>query len=253
MKRVLIILAAIVLLFCCFYGCKKESAQTNDSKNMEVFNSDTYIEATGGSAYSNKADNAEKSSENISKTFGAANSETVKEAEATDADASSSQTTKEILIVSDVVFNYNTKKDGVVLEVSAPEKTSKNREFYVIAKVTNCSEGAIEYWVPFTEGLHKEINVAIEGEDGKEFTDRDAFGVTYDAGLKKMMLEPNESYTEMICFIPGWVKADYFNPGVENWEITYFNEGTYNGTAVFNWDTEDGVGSVSLEFPIIVV
>lgn len=150
------------------------------------------------------------------------------------------------------IKNYTNNHNGIVLSVDAPETVAFGEKFYVVAKITNTSSESITYTLPqCTPDMHLEIETVISGNNNRRFIDCDTFG-KFGADAERIeTLIPDESFEQKICFLPGWTDNEFV--GFENAKITMFERGIYNGTAVFHWDTEEDVDSVSLEFPIKVI
>ena len=150
------------------------------------------------------------------------------------------------------IKNYSNSHNGMVLSVNAPETVGLGEKFYVIAKITNTSSESITYTLPYcTPDMHLEIETSISDNNNKAFIDCDTLGKEVAHLGRSETLLPGESFEQKICFLPGW--TDDGSMGFEHAKITMFEQGTYNGTAVFHWDTEDDVDSVSLDFPITVI
>lgn len=160
---------------------------------------------------------------------------------------------KETPSVSSGFVEYKSEQNGVLLEVTAPETTALKKDFYVTAKVTNKTTEPISYVVSVTENMHQEIDVKIKNADDKSFIDKDTFGIPYDIGMRRVVLNPGECYTQKLCFIPGWANSRLL--GLEGVDINYFEKGTYSGEAIFKWYTsenEDVLNTLSLDFPITI-
>lgn len=155
-------------------------------------------------------------------------------------------------ITTDKMKKYTNNHNGIVLSVYAPETVVFGEKFYVVAKITNNSYENITYALPSgTPNSHLEICVDIN--DGrKSFIDCDTFGKPFEDSTITKSLLPGEHFEERISFLPGWTE-ELGILELDIAKITLFDSGTYSGTAVFNWDTEEDVDSISLEFPIIVV
>lgn len=150
------------------------------------------------------------------------------------------------------IKNYTNNHNGIVLSVDAPETVAFGEKFYVVAKITNTSSESITYTLPqCTPDLHLEIETVISDNNNRCFIDCDTLGKPGADAMRSETLLPGESFEQKICFLPGW--TDDGSMGFENAKITMFERGTYNGTAVFNWDSEEDISSISLEFPIMVV
>ncbi len=150
------------------------------------------------------------------------------------------------------IKNYINNYNGIVLSVDAPESVVSGEKFYVVAKITNNSSESITYTLPYcTPDMHLEIETVISGSNNRIFIDYDTFGKEMEHLERSETLLPGESFEQKICFLPGWTDNEFV--GFENAKITMFERGTYSGTAVFNWDSEDDISSISLEFPITVV
>lgn len=155
-------------------------------------------------------------------------------------------------IVTENMKKYTNNHNGIVLSVYAPENVAFGEKFYVFAKITNKSSESITYSLPYcTPDMHLEIETNISGKNNRNFIDCDTLGKEVEHLERSETLLPGESFEQKICFLPGW--TDDGSMGLEHAKITMFDRGTYNGTAVFNWDTEEDIDSISLEFPIIVV
>ena len=150
------------------------------------------------------------------------------------------------------IKNYTNSHNGMFLSVDAPEKVPFGKKFYVVAKITNTSSESITYTLPqCTPDMHLEIETVISGNNNRRFIDCDTFG-KFGADAERIeTLLPGESFEQKMCFLPGWTDNEFV--GFENAKITMFERGIYNGTAVFNWDTEEDISSISLDFPITVV
>ena len=155
-------------------------------------------------------------------------------------------------IVAENMKQYTNSHDGIVLSVYSPENVVFGEKFYVFAKITNTSSESITYSLPYcTPNMHLEIEINISDNNNKAFIDCDTLG-KYVAHLERSeTLLPGESFEQTICFLPGW--TDDGSIGLEHAKITMFDKGEYTGTAVFNWDTEEDIDSISLEFPVVVV
>lgn len=248
-KSVLIIILSVLLFFGCFYGCQKDSVQTFDDLNPAASSDATDSKKTSLTEIANESEATEKRADEGSKLSHTESVGTDDETDEDERNAVYPLTTRTVDF--EFEFNYSVKKDDMLLEVYAPKKISQYNDFYIVARITNCSDKVVEYSIPVTDNLHKEIVVEIKDENGQKFTDRDTFGLLYDAGMKTVSLEPGEVFNETICFIPGAAKNDFLNPGIENADITYFDEGIYNGIASFSWQTEDESDhSVSVEFTV---
>lgn len=150
------------------------------------------------------------------------------------------------------IKNYTNNHNGIVLSVDAPETVAFGKKFYVVAKITNTSSESITYTLPYcTPDMHLEIETVISDNNNRCFIDCDTFGKEVAHAERSETLLPGESFEQKICFLPGW--TDDGSMGFEYAKITMFEQGAYNGTAVFNWDTEEDIDSIFLEFPIIVV
>ena len=150
------------------------------------------------------------------------------------------------------IKNYTNSHNGMFLSVDAPEKVPFGKKFYVVAKITNTSSESITYTLPYcTPDMHLEIETVISGGNNRIFIDCDTFGKEVAHAERSETLLPGESFEQKMCFLPGWTDNEFV--GFENAKITMFEQGTYNGTAVFYWDTEEDVDSVSLDFPITVI
>ncbi len=150
------------------------------------------------------------------------------------------------------IKNYTNNHNGIVLSVDAPETVAFGEKFYVVAKITNTSSESVTYSLPYcTPNMNLEIETVISGGNNKIFIDCDTFGKEVEHLERSETLFPDESFEQTICFLPGW--TDDGSMGLEHAKITLFDKGIYTGTAVFNWDTEEDISSISLDFPITVV
>ena len=155
-------------------------------------------------------------------------------------------------IATDRMKKYTNNHNGIVLSVYTPETVVFGEMFYVVTNITNNTSENIIYTLPScTPNSHLEIHVDIN--DGKKsFVDCDTFGKPLaDLTITKTLL-PGEYFEETICFLPGWAE-ELGILELDKAKITMFDKGMYNGTAIFNWDTEEDIDSISLEFPIVVV
>ena len=150
------------------------------------------------------------------------------------------------------IKNYTNNHNGIVLSVDAPETVAFGEKFYVVAKITNTSSESITYTLPYcTPNMNLEIETVISGGNNRIFIDCDTFGKEVEHLGRSETLLPGESFEQKMCFLPGWTDNEFV--GFENAKITMFERGIYNGTAVFNWDTEEDISSISLDFPITVI
>lgn len=155
-------------------------------------------------------------------------------------------------VATENIKKYTNSHNGIVLSVYSPENVVFGEKIYVVAKITNNSSENITYTLPScTPNSHLEIRVDIN--DGrKSFIDYDTFGRPLaDLTITKTLLT-GEYFEETICFLPGWTEALGILE-LDKSKITMFDKGVYTGTAVFNWDTEEDIDSISLEFPIVIV
>ena len=154
--------------------------------------------------------------------------------------------------ITEEIKNYTNNHNGIVLSVDAPETVAFGEKFYVAAKITNTSSESITYTLPYcTPNMNLEIETVISGGNNRIFIDCDTFGKEVEHLGRSETLLPGESFEQKMCFLPGWTDNEFV--GFENAKITMFERGIYNGTAVFNWDTEEDVDGVSLDFPITVI
>ena len=101
--------------------------------------------------------------------------------------------------------------------------------------------------------MHLEIEVDIKDENGRWFIDTDTAGKCMADAMLEKTLAPGESFQEVIRFSPSW--SNDLSMGLEYSELTPFEEGHYNGTAVFRWDNGEGgeEKSLSLTFPVEII
>lgn len=150
------------------------------------------------------------------------------------------------------IKNYTNNHNGIVLSLDAPETVAFGEKFYVVAKITNTSSESITYTLPYcTPNMNLEIETNISDENNRRFIDCDTFGKEVEHLGRSETLLPGESFEQKMCFLPGWTDNEFV--GFENAKIIMFERGAYNGTAIFNWDTEEDISSISLDFPITVV
>lgn len=155
-------------------------------------------------------------------------------------------------IVAENMRQYTNSYNGIVLSVYSPKNVVFGEKFYVLTKITNTSSESITYSLPYcTPNMHLEIETNISDNSNKDFIDCDTLGKQLAHAERSETLLPGESFEQTICFLPGW--TDDGSMGLERAKITMFDRGTYTGTAVFNWDAEEDIDSISLEFPIVVV
>lgn len=155
-------------------------------------------------------------------------------------------------IVAEDMNKYTNSHNGIVLSVYSPKNVVFGEKFYVLAKITNTSSESITYSLPYcTPNMHLEIETNISDNSNKKFIDCDTLGKEMALLERSETLLPGESFEQTICFLPGW--TDDGSMGLEHAKITMFDKGVYTGTAVFNWDTEEDIDSISLEFPIVIV
>ena len=149
---------------------------------------------------------------------------------------------------------YTAQKDGLVLDVFAPAKVPKGQEFVVSAIITNTTDEPITYTLAScSPDMHLEIEVDIKDENGRWFIDTDTAGKCMADAMLEKTLAPGESFQEVIRFSPSW--SNDLSMGLEYSELTPFEEGHYNGTAVFRWDNGEGgeEKSLSLTFPVEII
>ena len=158
-----------------------------------------------------------------------------------------STTSSDIIVVSN--REYKEEQNGMVLSVSLPENIKCGEKFTLVAKITNTTEESITYTLPTsTENSHYDIRIVIT--DGQNnFIDCEQHFKPHTNLEKAVSLNPNETYTQTVLFMPGWTTDAV---ALEEADITMFSPGEYNGSAKFNWNSNNGTESITLDFPVIV-
>lgn len=158
-----------------------------------------------------------------------------------------STTSSDIIVVPNK--EYKKEQNGMVLSVSLPESIKCGEKFTLVAKITNTTEESITYTLPTsTENSHYDIRIAIT--DGQNnFIDCDRHFKPHTNLEKVVSLNPNETYTQTVLFLPGWTTDAV---ALEEADITMFSPGEYNGSAKFSWNSNNGTESITLDFSVIV-
>ncbi len=236
----LIVLLCVVTMLC---SCNKVDLTTtyrSQSSTQSSFSNQSFHTTINDNSFSTAITKAESST----------TKSVVNNTEVSTAFTDSMLVTKSIM--TDGMKKHTNNHKGIVLSVYAPETVVFGEKFYVFEKVTNNSSKSITYTLPYcTPNMHLEIETEISDSNNRNFIDCDTLGKELAHAGRSETLLPGESFEQTICFLPGW--TDDGSRGLEHAKITMFDKGEYTGTAVFNWDTEEDIDSISLEFPVVVV
>ena len=145
--------------------------------------------------------------------------------------------------------------DGIQLTVTlAKEKTAVQEDLQLTVRVTNTTQKDIPYTLhSSSENMHFEIPTAIKRTDGKAMIDRDTYGKFYTDMVRNAVLKAGESFTQTMRFVPGYASggSDEF---LAQAVITYFEAGSFSGTASFRWGNEGSAKgkTITLDFPVVI-
>lgn len=153
------------------------------------------------------------------------------------------------------------EEDGVLLKVYLYSQYHFTGETVVLeASVTNTGDAAVTYGAGSSSPyVQQKILVEIEGpSDGfTRFIDHDTYGMSWLANYRYAVLQPGESVTQIMRFLPG-VPQKITGDQKDLLEMNWFPAGVYTGTARFTRysGTSANPGEATelrLEFPVELV